>query len=129
MPTLHRFEDLEAWQVSRKVVKRIYEITASEAFARDLDLVRQLRRAAVSMTANIAEGFGRGIRNEFIHFLTISLGSAREVQNHLYIALDQNYIGEKLFLGLYEEVDHASNLIGGLVRYLRKSNIKGIRYK
>ena len=129
MPTFSRFEDIEAWKAGRQLTKRLYEVTSHRQFSSDRDLVRQIRRATISVCANIAEGFGRSINNEFIHFLVMSTGSVREIQSHLYMALDQNYISESLFFSLYREADTVANLAGGLVRYLGKSKFKGARYK
>jgi four helix bundle protein len=92
MPTFNRFEDILAWQKAREVTRRIYEITASDRFARDYGLRNQLQRASVSIMANIAEGFGRHSDKEFANFLNMAHGSASETQSHLYVALDLGYI-------------------------------------
>lgn len=79
--------------------------------------------------ANIAEGFGRSGSGEFIQFLAIAKGSACEVNSHIYVALDQGYISQSEFDRLNELADRTINLIGGLMKYLQQSSIKGAKYK
>jgi four helix bundle protein len=92
MATIERYEDIQGWQRARELTKFIYAITKQEALARDFSLKDQIRRAAVSVMSNIAEGFERGGRAEFIQFLSIAKSSAAEVQSQLYVALDQEYV-------------------------------------
>jgi four helix bundle protein len=88
-----RFEDIDAWQEARKLVKMVYNvISKSSKFRKDFRLVNQVQDAAVSAMSNIAEGFVRRSDREFIQFLFISKSSAAEVQSQLYVALDQEYI-------------------------------------
>ena len=129
MATIERYEDIQGWQRARELIKFIYAITKQEAFARDFSLKDQIRRAAVSVMSNIAEGFERGGRAEFIQFLSIAKSSAAEVQSQLYVALDQEYITPEQFDKGYELCDEAMRLIGGFIAYLRKSPIKGTKYK
>lgn len=83
---------------------------------------RQLRRATVSISSNIAEGFERNTDKEFIHFLFIAKGSAGEVRSQLYIALDLKFISEAQFQEIIEEITEISKLISGLIKYLQRSN-------
>ena len=92
-----RFEDLECWQQARKLTRLIYQGTKDNRFKRDLRLSRQIQAAATSVMANIAEGFVRHSDKEFIQFLFIAMSSSAEVQSHLYVALDQSYLGQKEF--------------------------------
>ncbi len=87
-----RFEDLLVWQRARELTRVIYELTQGGAFARDFGLRDQIRRAAVSVMSNIAEGFERGSDTEFGHFLSIAKGSCGEVRCQLYVASDQGYV-------------------------------------
>ena len=87
-----RFEQLEVWQKSRALAVEIYRTSSRGTFARDFGLRDQLRRAAVSIMSNVAEGFGRYTRPEFRRFLMIARGSAAEVQSQLYLACDLGYL-------------------------------------
>jgi four helix bundle protein len=90
MPLVQRFEDIQGWQEARKLVKMIYALTAKDAFARDFGMRDQIRRASVSIMANVAEGFDCESNIEFARFLGIARRSAVEVQSLLYAALDVN---------------------------------------
>ena len=114
-----RFEDIQAWQEARKLVKKVYDaIKESKEFQRDLRLVSQIQGAAVSAMANIAEGFSRRSNKEFIQFLFISKSSAAEVQSHLYVALDQGYMTKEKFEEIYAQADLVSKMISGFIKYL-----------
>lgn len=129
MGKIERFEDMEAWQKARKLTKNIYSITKSNGFSKDFALKNQIRKASISVMSNIAEGFERNGTSEFAQFLAIAKGSAGEVSSQLYIALDQDYITQKTFNDLNDLTDETSNLIGGLMKYLRKTDIKGSKFK
>lgn len=119
MATIKRFEDIKAWQKSRELVKQIYHLSNSKAkFNKDIGLREQIRRASVSVMSNIAEGFARRRDKEFNRFLSISLGSAAEVQSQLYVAVDQNYLTEKEFSDVYEAAAETAKLISGFMQYL-----------
>jgi len=114
-----RFEDIKAWQEARKLVKLVYEaINTNERFSKDLRLVNQMQGAAVSSMSNIAEGFARKGKKEFIQYLFISKSSAAEVQSHLYVALDQKYISQDMFDSIYHQADLVSKLDSGFIKYL-----------
>lgn len=123
MATFKRFEDINAWQKARQATRQIYEITSEGSFARDYGLRDQLRRASVSIMANIAEGFGRHSDKEFSHFLNLAHGSAAETQSHLYVALDFNYIDQEQFSGLYELLNEVSRMTLALAQHLRGSKL------
>jgi four helix bundle protein len=128
MTKIEKFEDIEAWQKGRELAKAIYAITSADAFARDFGLKDQIRRAAVSVMSNIAEGFNRGGNRELIQFFSIAKGSAAEVQAQLYVSLDAGYISKGQFEELYDLASDASRLIGGFMRYLKKTALKGQKY-
>lgn len=86
-------------------------------------------RAAISISSNIAEGFERGGKNEFIQFLSIAKGSAGEARSQLYIAYDQQYINTDTFQRLIEIITEIYRMISGLIPYLQKTEHKGIKYK
>src|ERR1700744_6558102 len=103
MATARQFEDLQVWQDARQVVNAVYTVSKTRAFRRDFGLCDQIRRAASSTISNIAEGFERGTRKEFIQFLNIAKGSNGEVRSQLYIARDQEYVTENEFASLCEK--------------------------
>lgn len=118
---IRRFEDIESWKKARLLVKEIYKITRQNNFKWDYSLKDQINRAAVSIMSNIAEGFDSGTNRSFIKYLNISLGSNSEVQSVLYVALDQEYITEDTFEGLYQRCDEIKKLIIGFKKYLNSS--------
>ncbi len=118
MPTIERFEDIESWQGARGLVKAIYEITSHGELARDFGMRDQIRRAAISIMSNIAEGFERGSDREFRHFLYIAKGSAGEVRSLLYVALDLEYLDEPTHARLSDRADKLSRQIARFIRYL-----------
>jgi four helix bundle protein len=117
---IERFEDIKAWQEARKLVKLVYKaINNSKIFKHDFRLMNQLQGSAVSTMANIAEGFARKSNREFMQYLFISKSSAAEVQSHLYVALDQNFITKKDFDRIYEQAETVSKMDSGFIKYLR----------
>lgn len=122
MAKIERFEDILAWQKARELVAAIYETSSDGRFAKDFGLRDQIRRAAVSIMLNIAEGFARKTNREFFQFLVIAHGSAAEVQAALYVALDQKYISQEHFENLYKMADETSKTIMGFSKYLKKSS-------
>ena len=120
MATIRRFEDLQAWQKARELVRAIYQTCTQGSLTRDFGLKDQLCRAAVSSMSNIAEGFARVSDRNFAHFLNIAKASAVEVQSLLYVAWDVGYIDKDEFERLYKLGDETAALIGGFTTYLRK---------
>jgi len=129
MATFTTFEEIVAWQKARQLTKDLYKLTSTGPFARDYDLRNQIRRAAVSVMSNIAEGFERSGTGEFNQFLSTAKGSAGEVRSQLYVALDQNYLSEETVGRLLHRATEVGRMVGGLMIYLRKSGIKGTKYK
>ena len=114
-----RFEEIKAWQEARVLVKLVYEaINANERFRKDLRLVSQMQGAAVSCMSNIAEGFARKGKREFIQYLFISKSSAAEVQSHLYVAIDQDYIAKESFDEIYTQAEKVAKMDSGFIKYL-----------
>ena len=113
------FEEIKAWQKAYEVTLRIYLITDDGIFAKDFGLRDQIRRASVSIMANIAEGHGRRSNIEFANFLNMARGSAHEVQSHLYVAKGLGYIDEEHFSQCYALVAEVSRMTLALARYLR----------
>jgi len=119
---IERFEDIKAWQEARELTKLIYALTKRPAFAKDFGLSSQIQRAAVSVMANIAEGFDRRSHKEFSNFLNVALSSTTEVKGHLYVALDQGYIEASDFEAVYQRCNQTSRLIFGFMKYLSHSS-------
>jgi four helix bundle protein len=115
---IRQFEEIEGWKEARLLASKIYEISNKGRFRSDFGLRDQIQRAAVSIMANIAEGFGRGGKAEFIRFLKISRASALETQSHLYIAFDLGYVSESEFDSLHAQVTRVMRLVGGFINYL-----------
>ena len=118
MATITSFEDLECWQDARKLTRKVYSLLSSEGFRKDYDLLRQIRRSAVSVMANIAEGFHRNSRKDFLKFLDYSRASLAETISHFYVALDQGYIAENELAIVKESSEKVGRKINGLVTYL-----------
>jgi len=119
MAQINRFEEIEGWKEARELAKAVYTVTSQGSFARDFSLRDQIRRAAVSISSNIAEGFARQTDKEFVQFLYTARGSAAEVQSQLYVAADLGYLSQEDLHRLYEMADEVSRLISGFIRYLR----------
>lgn len=117
---IENFEDLDCWQEARTLVKLVYQITATAPFSRDFGLRDQIQRAAISVMANIAEGFETYSDPEFIRFLGFSSRSCAEVRSHLYAALDLEYIDETLFDEIRQQTRKCSNYIKAFIKYLKQ---------
>ncbi|MCC7478824.1 four helix bundle protein [bacterium] len=120
MSQIKRFEELHAWQRARELMRLIYAHTSTGTLAQDFDLRKQLRRAALSVMANISEGYGRRGEREFIHFLNMARGSAFEIQSLLYVAVDIHGMDQLTFGRIYQVAEGCIALIGGLSNHLRK---------
>jgi four helix bundle protein len=120
METIKSFEDLACWQEARAFVKYIYELTKSNQFKKDPQLVTQARGSAVSSMANIAEGFHSNSTQDFVRFLNYSRASVAETISHCYVAYDQHYIDESMLLEVKEKVNLVSKKINSLISYLNE---------
>ncbi|MDP4611932.1 MAG: four helix bundle protein [Opitutales bacterium] len=121
MSKIEKFEDIQAWQEARKLASWTYELCQSDELAKDFGLKDQIRRSAISVGSNIAEGFGRGTNQEFIRFLRIALASAYEFRSQLYSLLDAKYIDQSTFEKFHAQAITVANLIGGFLRYLEQN--------
>ena len=129
MAGISRFEDLDVWQKARALTGQVYSLSRNGTFGRDFGLRDQIRRAAVSVMANIAEGFERGGDNEFRQFLAVAKGSCGEVRSHLWAARDVGYLTAEEHRALNEHVEEIGRMIAGLMRHLSQSPLKGSKYK
>lgn len=110
------FTDLRAWQEGHELVLTIYDITKQFPKEEIFGLTSQLRRAAVSVTSNIAEGFSRQSYKDKIKFYSISLGSLTETQNQLLIARDVKYVSQKDFNKIAQQTVEVSKITNGLIK-------------
>ena len=129
MASIQRFEDIEAWKLARALTNRVYDVTAKAEFSRDFGLRDQVRRAAISIVSNIAEGYERDGDREFLQFLFVAKGSCGEVRAQLYLAHDRAYLSDEEFSELSKKALQLSRVIAGLIKYLRQSQITGKKYK
>ena len=127
--TWKKFEDIEVWRKARELCQNINEITSKDNFAKDFELKSQIRRSSGSIMDNIAEGYERDGKNEFIQFLSISKGSSGETRSQLYRALDNNYIQKEKFTELYNKTIEIGKMLSGLITYLKTTTLKGTKYK
>ncbi|MCW5873336.1 MAG: four helix bundle protein [Anaerolineales bacterium] len=118
MATVNQFQDLRVWQSARELVNQIYVQTNKPPFAKDFALRDQIRKAAISVSSNIAEGFDAGYDSEFVRFLSYSFRSTAEVQSQLYIALDQGYIAQTEFDAVFSIAVDVRKKIRRLSAYL-----------
>ncbi len=120
MATIKQFEDLVAWRKARELTSQIYALTSgNEKLARDFGLKDQMRRAAVSVMANIAEGFERNGDGEFRQFLAIAKASCGELRSLLYVALDAGFIPPEDHKTLSDRCEEVSRIVSGLRSSLR----------
>jgi four helix bundle protein len=128
MTRFNNIEEMEVWQKSRRLTNEIYRVTRNAPLSKDFLLCNQIRKTAISIPSNIAEGFERDGNKEFLQFLSIAKGSAGELKSQLYITVDQKYISETEFTGLMIQLADVANMIGGLMKYLRQSKMKGSKF-
>jgi len=128
MSAINTFEDIQAWQKARELNRVIYQISSGGSFSKDFGFRDQIRRASVSILSNIAEGFERNGNKEFLYFLSIAKGSAGEVRAQLYVALDLDYITKAEFDNLNKLANETSKMISGFINYLKKSDLKGVKF-
>lgn len=118
MPTIKRFEEIEAWQTARELTRLVYSITEEGKFAKDFGLKDQIRRACVSIMSNIAEGFESKTQPMFIRYLGIAKASAGEVRAQLYVANDVKYLNDEQFAKLFDVAEKSSRQLSRFISYL-----------
>lgn len=129
MATIQRFEDLEIWKLARELSGLVYPLTFINPITLDFRYKDQLRGSCGSIMDNIAEGFERGSKLEFINALTIAKGEVAELKSQLYRGLDNQYFNEELFNSLYNLADLLTKKITKFILYLNKTTIKGQKFK
>ena len=129
MATVQKFEDLSIWQKARSISKKVYQLTFTPPLSGDFRLKDQMRGSSGSIMDNIAEGFDRGSRLEFVNLLGVAKGETGELKSQLYRCLDVDYITKEIIEELYSEVDEVARMIAGFIEYLNTSTIKGNKFK
>ncbi len=129
MAKIERFEDLEVWQEARELCKIVTFLINKTPFSKDYELVRQIEKSSGSVMDNIAEGYERDGNKEFGQFLSFSKGSCGEVRSQSYRALDKKHITQEEFDNLYNKALLVSKMLSGFMNYLKKSEIKGSKFK
>ena len=119
MAKIDRFEDMDVWKKSMDLCNKIYIVTNEKKFSNDFALRDQVRKSAISIPSNIAEGFERESNNQFIYFLLIAKASAGELRTQIYIAYNCNYIDNIKKNELIDNLIEISKLLGGFIAYLR----------
>lgn len=117
-----QFEDLEVWKKSRVLSANIYKLSNNALFNKDFGLRDQMRRAAVSVVSNIAEGFERKSNKEFLYFLNVAKASAGELRAQAYIAIDLNYLTNEEFEIIQNDIIEISKMLFGLMKHLETKN-------
>ena len=118
MGTIKSFKDIECWQGARELVRRVYLLSRKENFKKDFELVSQIRRSAVSSMANIAEGFHRNSKKDFLKYLDYARSSVAETVNHCYVALDQGYVSDQEMTELEAQADAVWRKMNAFIAYL-----------
>ena len=129
MATIHQFEELDIWQLSRKLYQKISLLSEYLRKKHEYRFAEQIKSAAGSIMDKIAEGFKRSSRLEFLNSLSISKGECGEVKSPLYRYFDDGYITEEQFKEYYEYADKVSKKIANFVKYLNSSEIRGLKFK
>ena len=115
---IRNFRDLDVWKLGKKLVVDVYKITQNLPKEETHGLISQMRRAAVSIPSNIAEGFNRFHNKEYRQFLYIAIGSCAELETQIEIAFDLNYLDEASKSTLLEIIDHESRMLRNLIKKL-----------
>lgn len=129
MATITCLEELEIWQLARKYAREIGEMVNTQNFHQEFGLKQQMKNASGSVMDNIAEGFGRGSKHEFVNFLTIAKGSTEETRSQLYRCKDQHLVDEARFNELLVQSVNLVKRITALINYLNRSAVKGGKFK
>ncbi len=127
MPTISRFEEIEAWQTARELTKLIYSLAEKGEYARDFGLKDQIRRAAISVMNKIAEGFESQTQQQFIRYQGIAKASAGEFRSQLYVSHDLGYVTIEQFIDSFRLAEKASRQISRFITYLEGYSSQRIR--
>ena len=120
MPTINSFKEIKVWQKAHLISLEIYKLTNTTELAKDFGLKDQMRRCSVSVSSNIAEGYERGGKKEFIRYLVIAKASNTELRSQLLLSRDLNYISSKKYDTIEEQLIEVNKMISGFIGYLNK---------
>ena len=129
MATVNRFEELDCWKMAREICAELGKLIDAEKFVKCYRLIHQIEGSSGSIMDNIAEGFERGSRMEFILFLGYAKGSCGELRSQLYRSLDRRFIEQEEFDRLRNLAEHISSSVHKLITYLQKTTVEGTRRK
>jgi len=118
---IEKYEDLKCWKQSRELVNQVYELISNPSMKKEFALTDQLKRAAISVMTNIAEGFSRYHKKDFIRFLDYAQSSAQEVKSLLYIVSDRKMLSPEEVHEIQNNCEHCSAMILSLIRYINNS--------
>ncbi len=121
MASIRRFEDIECWQLARKIDNELFPLTKVNGFERDFKLKDQILNSSGSIMDNISEGFGRKTNRDFARFLSYSKGSCEEIKSQLYRAMDRGYIDQSQFQALYDQAHVVGRKLGSFMDVLEKN--------
>lgn len=116
---MYKLNDLQVWVKSRKIATEVYQLTNKLPNEEKFGLISQMRRAAVSIASNIAEGAGRNSDKEFVQFLAIAVGSSYELKTQLFLCIDLNFIDELDANRMISELEEIEKMIWGLQKSVR----------
>ena len=118
-----RYTELQVWQKAMSLTKNIYQITGSFPHEERFGLTSQLRRAAVSVPSNIAEGYARASTKDYIHFLSIARGSIAEIETQLYISKDLEYVQEESLENVFVLIEEISKMLTAMIVKLKQKTM------
>ena len=124
MAKVDKIEDIVVWQLAIELTNAIYTVTNNTVFNKDFTLRDQIRKSAISIPSNIAEGFERNSTNQFLYFLVIAKGSSGELRTQLLIAKNQNYISQSEFEKINKNALEVSKKLGAFITYLKEFKLK-----
>ncbi len=128
---IRRFEDLEVWQVAQELAKGVYRAVRTQELRNDYALLNQMKRSAVSISSNIAEGFERGSRKQHIESAYIAKGSAGELRSQVILARDVGLLDEQAHAWLIERCETCSRMLSAYISSLKRTSkeFRGLKYQ
>lgn len=129
MSKISTFEDIEVWKKAVELCEKVYLLSENSTLNKDYGLRDQIRKSAISIPSNIAEGFERESNNQFIYFLTIAKGSCGELRTQLFLAMKIKHIGEEIHNELRSDCLNISKQLSNFIKYLKSTKNKNLKSK